>query len=249
MPADIPSSLASWFVNAALNPPSGSTLILGNLDDNLRAIVGGVRQLAAQNTIAASASLNLASVDEAFLSVTGSGFSISALGTVSAGMPKVLVFGGNNTVVHGANLECPGGMSLQVQNGDVLWLMSRGAGSWKVLGFWPKSGGYPAGQSMNTLGTTGAQSVDVSLSENHRVSPTGALTLTFINPKPTGSVSVFSLVVKMGATPFGITWPASVRWPGGSVPALSGANKTDMFGFWTDDGGVTWYGAQTGKGW
>ena len=40
-----------------------------------------------------------------------------------------------------------------------------------------------------------------------------------------------------------ITWPVSVKWPNGSVPVrTTTANRTDVYTFYTFNGGSTWYG-------
>ena len=40
------------------------------------------------------------------------------------------------------------------------------------------------------------------------------------------------------------TWPAAVKWAGGSAPTLTqGETKVDVLVFITDDGGTTWRGA------
>lgn len=44
-----------------------------------------------------------------------------------------------------------------------------------------------------------------------------------------------------------ITWPGSIKWPGGAAPTLStGANKIDLIVLETLDGGTTWYGSLAG---
>lgn len=40
-----------------------------------------------------------------------------------------------------------------------------------------------------------------------------------------------------------ITWPASVKWPNGTVPTrTTTANRTDVYSFYTLDGGSNWFG-------
>jgi len=39
-----------------------------------------------------------------------------------------------------------------------------------------------------------------------------------------------------------LTWPAAVKWSGGSTPTLT-ADKTHLFSFITVDGGTTWRGS------
>ena len=40
-----------------------------------------------------------------------------------------------------------------------------------------------------------------------------------------------------------ITWPVSVKWPNATVPTrTTTANKTDVYSFYTLNGGTDWYG-------
>ena len=97
-------------------------------------------------------------------------------------------------------------------------------------------------------GTTGSVSLDTQKPQ-FLTAPTGNITFTFANARDSGKLTTFVVIVAMGATARTITWPASVRWPGGATPALSGANLTDMFAFFSRDGGTTWFGSQVGKAW
>lgn len=73
-------------------------------------------------------------------------------------------------------------------------------------------------------------------------------TLAFSNVPPSGKQFTITLFLKQDGTGGRtITWPASVRWPGGVTPPLSGiANRTDVFTLSTVDGGVTWFGFVSG---
>jgi len=55
----------------------------------------------------------------------------------------------------------------------------------------------------------------------------------------------FTLKVTAGGT-HTLTWPGSVDWPGGSAPDAPASGETDVFVFFTTDGGTTWYGFQAG---
>ena len=48
------------------------------------------------------------------------------------------------------------------------------------------------------------------------------------------------------ATPSTIVWPASVEWPSGTAPAAPASGETDVYTFFTTDGGTTYYGNQVG---
>lgn len=77
----------------------------------------------------------------------------------------------------------------------------------------------------------------------------GNTTFTFADAPATGS-SGFSLKVTQdaGGSGYTVTWPASVKWPGGSAPELTAtADKSDVFVFTTDDAGVSYVGLVAGK--
>jgi hypothetical protein len=42
-----------------------------------------------------------------------------------------------------------------------------------------------------------------------------------------------------------VTWPSSVDWAGGTAPDAPASGETDIYVFWTRDGGTTWYGVQS----
>jgi len=94
-------------------------------------------------------------------------------------------------------------------------------------------------------GTTGAVTIDLNTGNNFSTALSGAVTYTFSNAATSGLVSSFTLkVVNNGSA---ITWPASVDWPGGTAPTLSASGATDVFVFFTHDGGTTWYGFTAGQ--
>lgn len=57
----------------------------------------------------------------------------------------------------------------------------------------------------------------------------------------TDSAYGFTLKVTAGGA-HTLTWPASVDWPKGSAPDAPASGETDVYVFFTDDGGTTWYG-------
>lgn len=69
-------------------------------------------------------------------------------------------------------------------------------------------------------------------------------TLTISNVPAAGNLYVFILDLTMNGTAYPITWPAAVKWAGGTAPTLTSTNaKRDVFSFMTWDGGTTWVGA------
>lgn len=67
-------------------------------------------------------------------------------------------------------------------------------------------------------------------------------TLTISNPSGTGNACSFTLIFDADGTARTVTWPAAVKWPGGTAPTLtSTASRSDMFVFYTNNAGTTWY--------
>ena len=95
-------------------------------------------------------------------------------------------------------------------------------------------------------GTSGAVTINLNTGNNFSTAMAGAVTYTFSNAATSGTVSSFTLkVVNNGSA---ITWPASVDWPAATAPTLSASGATDVFVFYTHDGGTTWYGFTAGQG-
>lgn len=95
-----------------------------------------------------------------------------------------------------------------------------------------------------TISTT-SQTLDLSTTNIFNLTLANSATLTFSNPPSSGTAYSLTLYCKQDATGSRtITWPAAVKWPNASTPTLStGANKIDIFNFFTLDGGTTYVGA------
>jgi len=97
------------------------------------------------------------------------------------------------------------------------------------------------GTTHNVLGS-GSGTRDINLTLGNFVSATvaGATTWTFSNPIAGSAVTGFILELTNGGSA-ALTWPASVKWPGGTVPTFTAAG-IDVLTFFTDDGGTTYRG-------
>jgi hypothetical protein len=95
----------------------------------------------------------------------------------------------------------------------------------------------------------GALALDCALGTYFRVALNAAITaLTFTNLPAAGRVLGITLLFTADGTVRAITWPASVKWPSGVAPTMSGASgKQDVITLITDDGGVTWLGVIVGQ--
>lgn len=93
-----------------------------------------------------------------------------------------------------------------------------------------------------TLNLNDAQVFDVSLNAN-------ITTLTISNTDATSNtVNAFTLIFTMDGTARTVTWPAAVKWAGGTAPTLTSTNgKKDVLSFMSPDNGTTWLGFVGGQ--
>lgn len=140
----VPTSLADWSVIESQNYPTDSDTAGGVIDDIARQIQATTRRyLAHIGTPQAGSVLSLATADGSVIEVTGSGSTITGLGTVPAGMKFTLRMAGAHTFVHSTNLVCPGGTNIITGAGDVLEWTSAGGGIWWLTDF--QAGGVSVG--------------------------------------------------------------------------------------------------------
>ena len=85
-------------------------------------------------------------------------------------------------------------------------------------------------------------SIDVDAGGGFSLTMTGNTTFTF-----TGCTSGVStgFVLELTGNGSTVTWPTSVDWAGGTAPDAPASGETDIYVFWTRDGGTTWYGVQS----
>ena len=94
----------------------------------------------------------------------------------------------------------------------------------------------------------GTISVDTTIAASdgniHTFTVGGNITLTFNPNCLTGFCRTLTLVITNGGA-YTITWPASVKWAGGSAPTFT-ASGVDIVTLITVDAGSTWYGSANG---
>jgi hypothetical protein len=99
-------------------------------------------------------------------------------------------------------------------------------------------------------GNTGAtETFDVAGGVKHTATLDANCTATFTAPPNATSSWTMVLYLTQDATGSRtMTWPASVKWAGGTNPTLTTtASRTDIFTFETSDGGTTWRGFISGQ--
>ena len=140
--ADVASRLKSWSTTLSSNSPSDSDTIGAGLADNLQQIQATVKQdlASAGSNIASATTTDLDTADGYHVHITGT-TTITAFGTVAAGIPMVLEFDGALTLTHNAtSLKLPGAANITTAAGDVAWMISLGSGNWKCLAYIPYDG-------------------------------------------------------------------------------------------------------------
>lgn len=102
-------------------------------------------------------------------------------------------------------------------------------------------------QSVGNSGTSLTITANSSGSTK-RITLNGNCTFTLAGAT-SGELCVLELVLTQdGSGSRSVTWPAAVKWPGGSAPTLSTtAGAVDRVVVSTYDGGTTWYGDLVGR--
>lgn len=106
-------------------------------------------------------------------------------------------------------------------------------------------GFFDASPSGETVGDIASGTLDLTSGNVFSDAPSANVTYAFSSPPASGTAYGFTLKVTPSAT-VTITWPAAVDWPAGTAPDAPASGETDVFTFYTQDGGTTWYGFQAG---
>lgn len=153
--ADVAGDLKTWSATASSNSPSGSTAVGTGLDDNLRELQKVVRQdLATKGSdIASATTTDIGAVAGLMHDITGT-TTITGLGTVSAGIWKILKFEDALTLTHNAtSLILPGGTSILTVAGDIGIFISEGSGNWRCVSYTSAGRDAPCGLVAPYAGT------------------------------------------------------------------------------------------------
>jgi hypothetical protein len=97
-----------------------------------------------------------------------------------------------------------------------------------------------------TPATTGTINFDMITGNKFKLTPTGAVTIGFVNWPANGRAGSVTVTLKNGATVYAKTFTAAIKWVGDAIPDLSEANKSYDLVFSTDDAGTTIHGACIG---
>jgi hypothetical protein len=113
----------------------------------------------------------------------------------------------------------------------------------------PSSGGtldaYKETSVSATVGTT-TYTVNCNTTNTFKLTMTGNPTIAFSNVPTSGTVFSLTLVLVHSGGSRTVTFPASVKWQGGTAPTLSASGDTDIITLFTMDGGTNWYASTAG---
>lgn len=100
-------------------------------------------------------------------------------------------------------------------------------------------------QSHGATSTT--ETLDLANGDVHGITLDANCTLTLSGATSGKACAMTVIVTQDGTGGWTLTWPASVKWPAGTAPTLTGtAGSVDAFTLLTIDGGTTWYGVTAG---
>jgi hypothetical protein len=98
--------------------------------------------------------------------------------------------------------------------------------------------------------TAGVLNLNLDSGASQQITLTESVSsLAFVNFNPNSDYSsTITLKVQQdGVGSWGITWPGTIVWAGGTAPTVTlAANSIDIFGFTTYDAGATWFGFSLG---
>jgi hypothetical protein len=156
----------SWSTTASSNSPSGATNVGSGLDDNLRQLQATVREgLCHYNSVAVASAgtVDLGAQTGNFLIISGT-TAITAFGTVSAGIWKVVRFSGALVLTHnGTSLILPGAANITTVAGDVACFLSEGSGNWRCMWFETVNGRQASGILIAPTSSSPAQTTEGSV--------------------------------------------------------------------------------------
>ena len=86
---------------------------------------------------------------------------------------------------------------------------------------------------------TTTQDLDLDVAMAFTATVTGVVTIAFTNVPSAGSFMQGVIIKLTNGGAFAVTWPAAVKWAGGTAPTLT-TSGTDLIAMVSFDDGTTW---------
>lgn len=237
-----PSSSKAYIVD---NQSDGAVVVKGSATSGT-SIAAGAKAVVAWNgsdfvTISTSATDGVSTISFGSTGLTPStatNGAVTVAGTLAVGSGGT----GATSLTDGNVLFGNGTSAVEASN-----LLTQAAAV--TSGTYVKSIGYA--DTVVALGNTGtATNIDVVSGAVFTATLTGSCTFTLRYPVASGSSSFVLILTNDGTAGRSVAWAGgSFLWPGGaaSLSRTTTANATDIWVFFTTDGGTTWYGNITMK--
>lgn len=179
--------MADLSTTAATNSPAGSESPSAG-DDFIRAYGSIIRFTQAVGANIASANTtDLNTATGQYVNITGT-TTITALGTVAAGVRRTLVFSGILTLTHnGTSLILPSSANITTAAGDVAEFVSLGSGNWKCAGY-TKVDGTPISLTSAPVTLASASTVNIGAAASNVINITGTVTITAFDTIAAGAI-------------------------------------------------------------
>jgi hypothetical protein len=198
----IPSVMSDLSVTAASNFPAG-TEAPSNADDFFRAIQAILRTTNAKGSdIASAATTDIGAATGEFVDVTGT-TTITALGTIAAGIVRTVRFTGALTLTHNAtSLILPGSANITTANGDCAQFRSLGSGNWKCVNYMYATSPYAASGVNSDITGFGflAAAGDIIVATADNAMTRAGMPYGFSNASLTSSVGASALTIALKGT-------------------------------------------------
>lgn len=103
-------------------------------------------------------------------------------------------------------------------------------------------------ETVSTATSTASTTLNLTNGNVFNITLAVATTTFTFSGATSGKACSFGLYLTQDSTGSrAVTWPASVKWAGGTAPTLStGASDVDILVFETINGGTTWFGSLVG---
>jgi hypothetical protein len=99
-----------------------------------------------------------------------------------------------------------------------------------------------------TVTSAASTTIDTNFNVTELTMSASITTLTLSNIQASTIVHMWTIVTVGNGTAYSITWPAAIKWPGGTAPTITSTNaKRDIYQFVTYDGGTNIYAIIVGQ--
>jgi hypothetical protein len=225
---------------ASSNSPAGADTIGSTADDYIRAAYGILRTTNAKaSDVASATTTDIGAATAEFVDVTGT-TTITGLGTISAGIVRVVRFTGALTLTYNAtSLILPGAANIQTTAGDVGIFRSLGSGNWVCTAWLPSSiqpnilegfvdGVFGVPVNLSLAASASANALTVSIKTKSGADPSVSSPVVIPYRSPTEATGTFAIRQ--------LTAAQSITIPSGATLGAVNSTPFRVWILWLDDG-------------